>query len=80
MTELLDALYIDGVRLPIGRARPDDEGTVAGARDIDTCLILGAGWPFFNGGICKHLDPIGRYQELFGAPLVGESDADLAPR
>lgn len=23
MTELVDALYIDGVRLPIGRVRPD---------------------------------------------------------
>lgn len=51
-----------------------DEGVVADARDIDTCLLLGAGWPFFLGGICKHLDQIGLTQELFGTPLIGSTD------
>lgn len=51
-----------------------DEGVVADARDIDTCMILGAGWPFFNGGICKHLDQIGLSEKLFGEPLVGPHD------
>src|SRR5262245_35861195 len=33
-----------------------DEGVVADAADVDTCLILGAGFPFFLGGITQHLD------------------------
>jgi 3-hydroxyacyl-CoA dehydrogenase len=52
-----------------------DERVVADARDIDTCMLLGAGWPFFMGGICKHLDQTGISEKLFGAPLVGELDA-----
>jgi 3-hydroxyacyl-CoA dehydrogenase/enoyl-CoA hydratase/carnithine racemase len=46
-----------------------DEGVVAEAADVDTCLILGAGYPFFLGGITKHLDQLGIPQRLFGAPL-----------
>ncbi len=55
-----------------------DEGVVADARDIDTCMLLGAGWPFFNGGICKFLDQTGVSDKLFGAPLVGDTDRALA--
>jgi len=51
-----------------------DEGVVADARDVDTCLLLGAGWPFFTGGICKHLDQIGLSEKLLGEPLVGPED------
>jgi 3-hydroxyacyl-CoA dehydrogenase/enoyl-CoA hydratase/carnithine racemase len=36
-----------------------DEGVVSEAKDVDTALILGAGWPFFLGGITKHLDQTG---------------------
>ena len=36
-----------------------EEGVVDEAADIDTCLLLGAGWPFFLGGITKHLDQTG---------------------
>ena len=36
-----------------------DDGTVTDPRDIDTCMLLGAGWPFFMGGICKYLDQTG---------------------
>jgi 3-hydroxyacyl-CoA dehydrogenase/enoyl-CoA hydratase/carnithine racemase len=43
-----------------------DEGVVAEAADVDTGLLLGAGWPFFLGGITKHLDQIGMSQRLFG--------------
>jgi 3-hydroxyacyl-CoA dehydrogenase/enoyl-CoA hydratase/carnithine racemase len=28
-------------------------------KDIDTAMILGAGWPFFNGGITLYLDIVG---------------------
>ncbi len=31
-----------------------EEGVVAEAADIDTCLLLGAGFPFWLGGITKH--------------------------
>jgi 3-hydroxyacyl-CoA dehydrogenase/enoyl-CoA hydratase/carnithine racemase len=32
-----------------------DEGVVAEAADVDTCLLLGAGFPFFRGGITPYL-------------------------
>jgi 3-hydroxyacyl-CoA dehydrogenase/enoyl-CoA hydratase/carnithine racemase len=43
-----------------------DEGVVAEAADADTCLLLGAGWPFFLGGITKHLDQRGISERMFG--------------
>ncbi len=33
-----------------------DEGVVAEAQDLDLCMILGAGWPFWLGGITPYLD------------------------
>jgi 3-hydroxyacyl-CoA dehydrogenase/enoyl-CoA hydratase/carnithine racemase len=32
------------------------EKVVADPKDIDTAMIMGAGWPFFNGGITFYLD------------------------
>jgi 3-hydroxyacyl-CoA dehydrogenase/enoyl-CoA hydratase/carnithine racemase len=43
-----------------------EEGVVPEAADVDTCLLLGAGWPFFLGGITKHLDQTGTSERLFG--------------
>ena len=43
-----------------------DEGVVAQAADVDTALLLGAGWPFFLGGITKHLDQTGVSERMFG--------------
>ena len=43
-----------------------DEGVVPEAADVDTCLLLGAGWPFFLGGITKHLDQTGVSERMFG--------------
>ncbi len=40
MTELVDALYIDGVRLPIGRVRPD--GFYSRIRADDMAVPRGA--------------------------------------
>ncbi len=51
-----------------------DDGAVADARDLDTGVLLGAGFPFFLGGICKHLDQVGLSEKLFGQPLVGDTD------
>jgi len=47
-----------------------DEGVVADAKDVDTALLLGAGWPFWLGGITKHLDQTGVSERLFGRPLA----------
>jgi len=47
-----------------------EEGVVAEAADVDTGLLLGAGWPFFLGGITKHLDQIGLSERLFGNTLA----------
>ena len=47
-----------------------EDGVVASAADIDTCMLLGAGFPFFLGGITKHLDQTGVSQRVVGAPLA----------
>jgi 3-hydroxyacyl-CoA dehydrogenase len=47
-----------------------EEGVVAEAADIDTCLILGAGFPFWLGGITRHLDQTGVSQRVVGRPLA----------
>jgi 3-hydroxyacyl-CoA dehydrogenase/enoyl-CoA hydratase/carnithine racemase len=54
-----------------------DEGVVADARDIDTCMLLGAGWPFFMGGICKYLDQTGISDKVAGGPFITERDHAL---
>ncbi|MEO8330106.1 MAG: 3-hydroxyacyl-CoA dehydrogenase NAD-binding domain-containing protein, partial [Candidatus Nanopelagicales bacterium] len=33
-----------------------DDGVVAGPQDIDLCMLLGAGWPFWLGGVTPYLD------------------------
>ncbi|MFL5921354.1 MAG: 3-hydroxyacyl-CoA dehydrogenase NAD-binding domain-containing protein [Gaiellaceae bacterium] len=47
-----------------------EEGVVAEAEDVDTALLLGAGWPFWLGGITKHLDQVGISERMFGRPLA----------
>jgi 3-hydroxyacyl-CoA dehydrogenase len=47
-----------------------EEGVVLEAADVDTCLILGAGYPFWLGGITKHLDQSGVSQRVVGRPLA----------
>jgi 3-hydroxyacyl-CoA dehydrogenase/enoyl-CoA hydratase/carnithine racemase len=47
-----------------------DEGVVAEAADVDTALLLGAGFPFFLGGITKHLDQTGISERLFGTTFA----------
>ena len=56
---------VDGVQQAALEAIADeihhmlDEGVVASVEDIDTALLLGAGWPFFLGGISRYLDHVG---------------------
>ena len=47
-----------------------EEGVVGDAKDVDTALLLGAGWPFWLGGITKYLDQTGRSERMFGRTLA----------
>ncbi|MFG6491926.1 3-hydroxyacyl-CoA dehydrogenase NAD-binding domain-containing protein [Microbacterium sp. P03] len=42
-----------------------DEGVVPEVEDIDLCLILGAGWPFIDGGASPYLDREGASARVF---------------
>lgn len=55
-----------------------EEGVVREAADVDTALLLGAGWPFFLGGITKHLDQIGLSERLFGHTFADMTTAAAA--
>jgi 3-hydroxyacyl-CoA dehydrogenase/enoyl-CoA hydratase/carnithine racemase len=46
-----------------------EDGVVAEAADIDACLILGAGFPFWHGGITKYLDQSGVSERVTGRRL-----------
>jgi 3-hydroxyacyl-CoA dehydrogenase len=52
-----------------------DEGVVGSAKDVDTALLLGAGWPFFLGGITKYLDQAGISEGVSGQPLADKRAA-----
>jgi 3-hydroxyacyl-CoA dehydrogenase/enoyl-CoA hydratase/carnithine racemase len=43
-----------------------DDGVVGEAADVDACLILGAGWPLWLGGITPHLDATGVSERVTG--------------
>jgi 3-hydroxyacyl-CoA dehydrogenase/enoyl-CoA hydratase/carnithine racemase len=42
------------------------EGVIAAPMDVDLCMILGAGWPFHNGGITPYLDREGISERVLG--------------
>ena len=46
-----------------------EDGVVAEAADIDTCLVLGAGYPFWHGGVTKYLDQSGVSERVTGRQL-----------
>ncbi|HVE64040.1 MAG TPA: 3-hydroxyacyl-CoA dehydrogenase NAD-binding domain-containing protein [Mycobacteriales bacterium] len=54
-----------------------DEGVVAEAQDIDLCLLLGAGWPFHNGGITPYLDRTGVSERVNGSRFLPRGVASL---
>lgn len=43
-----------------------DEGVVASPKDVDLCMILGAGWPMHLGGITPYLDQVGASERVNG--------------
>ncbi len=46
------------------------EGVVGSAAELDACMILGAGFPFFRGGITKYLDQVGVSESVLGTTLA----------
>ncbi len=46
------------------------DGVVGSAAELDACMILGAGFPFFRGGITKHLDQAGVSERVLGTTLT----------
>jgi len=55
-----------------------EEGVVDSAKDVDTALLLGAGWPFFLGGITKYLDQTGISERVAGQPFAEFRASTLA--
>ena len=47
-----------------------EEGVVGSTEDVDTCMLLGAGFPFFLGGITPYLDRTGISERVVGRPLA----------
>jgi 3-hydroxyacyl-CoA dehydrogenase/enoyl-CoA hydratase/carnithine racemase len=69
--QTVDEIYVALLEALADEARHMlDEGVVASAGEIDACLILGAGFPFFRGGLTKHLDQEGISTRVSGRPLA----------
>ncbi|SEO39822.1 3-hydroxyacyl-CoA dehydrogenase NAD-binding domain-containing protein [Trujillonella endophytica] len=54
-----------------------DEGVVQAVQDIDLAMILGAGWPFWLGGISAYLDRAGVSERVTGSRFLPEGVASL---
>jgi 3-hydroxyacyl-CoA dehydrogenase len=54
-----------------------DEGVVQDVRDIDLCMVLGAGWPFHLGGITPYLDRTGVSERATGQRFLPPGTATL---
>jgi 3-hydroxyacyl-CoA dehydrogenase len=54
-----------------------DEGVIAQAQDIDLCMILGAGWPFWLGGLTPYLDRTGVSEQVTNQRFLEPGVASL---
>ncbi|MGY1666164.1 3-hydroxyacyl-CoA dehydrogenase NAD-binding domain-containing protein [Geodermatophilus sp. SYSU D00696] len=54
-----------------------DEGVVQAVQDIDLCMLLGAGWPFWLGGISAYLDRAGVSERVTGSRFLPRGVASL---
>jgi 3-hydroxyacyl-CoA dehydrogenase/enoyl-CoA hydratase/carnithine racemase len=54
-----------------------DEGVVQAVQDVDLCMLLGAGWPFWLGGISAHLDRTGVSEAVAGRRFLPRGVASL---
>ncbi len=54
-----------------------DEGVVAEAQDLDLCMIMGAGWPMWLGGITPYLDRSGSAEKVTGSRFLPRGVASV---
>ncbi|NYJ08969.1 3-hydroxyacyl-CoA dehydrogenase NAD-binding domain-containing protein [Petropleomorpha daqingensis] len=54
-----------------------DEGVVQAVQDVDLCMLLGAGWPFWLGGISAYLDRNGVSEAVTGERFLPRGVASL---
>ncbi|MCZ2818274.1 3-hydroxyacyl-CoA dehydrogenase NAD-binding domain-containing protein [Modestobacter sp. VKM Ac-2984] len=54
-----------------------EEGVVQAVQDIDLAMLLGAGWPFWLGGISAYLDRAGVSEAVTGARFLPKGVASL---
>ncbi|CCH89317.1 3-hydroxyacyl-CoA dehydrogenase NAD-binding protein [Modestobacter italicus] len=54
-----------------------DEGVVQAVQDIDLAMLLGAGWPFWLGGISAYLDRTGVSETVTGRRFLPRGVASL---
>jgi 3-hydroxyacyl-CoA dehydrogenase/enoyl-CoA hydratase/carnithine racemase len=54
-----------------------DEGVVQAVQDIDLCMLLGAGWPFWLGGISAYLDRAGVSESVTGERFLPRGVASV---
>jgi 3-hydroxyacyl-CoA dehydrogenase len=54
-----------------------DDGVVAEVQDIDLCMIMGAGWPFWLGGISPYLDRCGSAERVTGRRFLAPGVASV---
>ena len=54
-----------------------DEGVVQAVQDVDLCMLLGAGWPFWLGGISAYLDRAGVSEAVTGERFLPRGVASL---
>ncbi|WP_138758247.1 3-hydroxyacyl-CoA dehydrogenase NAD-binding domain-containing protein [Modestobacter altitudinis] len=54
-----------------------DEGVVQAVQDIDLAMLLGAGWPFWLGGISAYLDRVGVSEAVTGKRFLPRGVASL---
>lgn len=54
-----------------------DEAVVPGPREVDLCMLLGAGWPLHLGGITPYLDRSGHAERLLGRRFHPPGVADV---
>jgi 3-hydroxyacyl-CoA dehydrogenase/enoyl-CoA hydratase/carnithine racemase len=73
-------LPADEIRAEAMKALADEahrilaDGIVGEPQDIDTGLIMGAGYPFFMGGVTRYLDQQGISEEVFGEKFLTEKE------
>jgi 3-hydroxyacyl-CoA dehydrogenase/enoyl-CoA hydratase/carnithine racemase len=67
---------LDAVASEIGMMLAEE--VVAAPMDIDLCMILGAGWPFYLGGITPYLDREGISERVLGRRFLPLGIASVA--